>query len=1126
MQETFQSPANLADLLPPVAIAAAACYHRSCQDTTIRKERGAPVHGDATPGHGEEMGRPRDLAASALALAALGAAGCDLCAPPPRSPRLMTPGLSELAQSIDDVRPFRPRLSVPSRWSECGAPAAGGGSAAAADCAGNLAAAAPRRARLAAAGRRIEREAREHPSGPTLHALGLWSLLARQDDGKAQLAVARLEQAVGYLPASGELWSDLAAAHYVLAQRSGHSEELVRSLAASDRALRAAPRLQAALFNRALALEGLFLRREAADAWRRYLESDDTSGWAAEAAARLEALRPSRPLQALSLSRRLAVAPPPSLRELVAAALGDPMDALLSAELRWSDGLIPHRGAVLVPGVGGAVARALQLRCGDRMVEEELAAWVKVRGGGPSDPRRALLEAGYEDFRTARALYATLDTTRARTMFERAARALRLGGSPLHLWASYYAAVCRYWQRDLAPAAESFAALREASQRRGYPILGGYAAWMAGLIALSESDFDRGADNYREALAVFDHAGLAQEAAFLRTLLSQLLRMRNDPRSAWDHLYSALAGADLMRNERWRQSLYDEAATSIRTLGEPEAALYFQERALGSALASGQPVVISEGYALHALALERLGRTATAAADVALARRWLAKITDAPTLLGSEVNVLISEARVGGRAHPAESVTRLTAAIAAQGDGVTDRIPELELERARLLRFLGEERQAEEALSLAIAAIETGSRRLDSERERSAYAASVREVFDEMIRLQLAARKDPRAALIFAERAMLHEFLTARVTRGRHASANGLAAQQARLGGRQAVLVYRVLDDRLLLWLIGGDRLIFREQPMAAQDLGRLIESFRRSLEEPIAQSAVSDWSGRLSTLLITPVAHGLQGIEQLWIVPDGPLFELPFGALVDPASGNLLVQRFVVVKALTAGLEIEAAAVPSRRRFSPATVLAVGDPQFDGTRFPRLSRLSQARGEALAVAAEYPAAKLLLGDTATRSAFLVELARRDVLHFAGHALPNRENTDLSMLVLASRGSGDEGVVYGKDIEGLALDRLRLVVLAACETSRTAGAAAGLSGLARPFLAAGVPAVIGSLWQVDDRETARFFAAFHHILRGGAADPFTALQRTQRLAFSDRSAARVNDAWAAFEALAASPVLE
>jgi CHAT domain-containing protein len=1085
--------------------------------------------------HEEGMGRAREVVAGLVAAALLG--GLNGQVPDPAALGLRPATLRQLVRALEGERLLAPRLAAQRSWSRCGAFPSQAEAAGEGTCGSGFS---PSR-EIREIGRQIETEASERPDGETLHALGLWRLLSASRVEDADLAVSILRQAAGYLPAGGEVWNDLAAAYFVRGRRWARPEDLVRSLAACDRALEVAPGLRAALFNRALALAALHLRGEAARAFERFLAAGDSRQWNTEARARLEALvLPERP-RALSLSQRLAEAVPSastasvlSKAEIEEAVAVDPVDAFRFVELNLlGDGGSARSGEArsgeALSGeenlrLARLASAALRERFADRLLADEVTAWEQVMRGAPGDPRRRSLAAGYADFRLGASLYETLDTARARERFSAAARELGRGGSPLRLWAVYWRAVCDYWNGDAAGAETKLGAL-QASAARESLILDGYSALMLGLIAADRSDFDRALEQYRRAVASFERAGAGEAADFSRTLLAEVFARVNDPQAGWQQLYKALASAPAWRNQRWRHALFDQAADSVRALGEPEAALYFQAASLRAALLSGQAAPISEEYAFRSVALARLGRPARAAADAAAARRWLGKITDVSVRQRGEDSVLVAEAHVAGRERPAAAVDALGKAIEdRRGQGTTALLAELEL--AGLKRM----QEAEGALLGAVEAIEAGSLGLGAEQRRSAYFAIVREVFDEMIRFELDVRHDERAALVFADRARVHEFLTARVNRGRHPTPAGLDALQARLGPDEGVLVYRVLDDRLLVWLVQREAVVFRPQELPARRLATLVDNLDRSLHDPHGKQvpfgleAVGRWRDALSSWLIAPVADRLAGVGRLWIVPDGPLFQVPFAVLADPSSGRFLGEGRRLAKSLTAGLAEEPFPAGPSREAGPARLLAVGDPDLSTSHVLTLPRLPHAREEASAAAAEYPRSALLVGAAATRAGFLAALDRWEVVHFAGHALLNPEAPDLSMLVLAPGADGkDSGSLYASEIERLALQHTRLVVLSACGGAG-GPRAAGFYGLARPFLAAGVPVVVGSLWQVDDAATAQFFSSFHHSLRAGKGDPLDALQRSQTADLNHgKPTARAVYRWAAFEAYVARP---
>ena len=77
--------------------------------------------------------------------------------------------------------------------------------------------------------------------------------------------------------------------------------------------------------------------------------------------------------------------------------------------------------------------------------------------------------------------------------------------------------------------------------------------------------------------------------------------------------------------------------------------------------------------------------------------------------------------------------------------------------------------------------------------------------------------------------------------------------------------------------------------------------------------------------------------------------------------------------------------------------------------------------------------------------------------------------------------------------------------------------------VARPFLAAGVPTVVASQWDVDDGATARLFVAFHRALIAEAGDAARALRAAQlSLMRGADPALREPAHWGAFVALGAA----
>jgi CHAT domain-containing protein len=105
--------------------------------------------------------------------------------------------------------------------------------------------------------------------------------------------------------------------------------------------------------------------------------------------------------------------------------------------------------------------------------------------------------------------------------------------------------------------------------------------------------------------------------------------------------------------------------------------------------------------------------------------------------------------------------------------------------------------------------------------------------------------------------------------------------------------------------------------------------------------------------------------------------------------------------------------------------------------------------------------------------------------------------------------------LFADEIARAHFDRTRVVVLASCEGA--AGRAVdgeGVLSIARAFFAAGVPAVIASLWPVRD-DTEPFLATFHRELRARRG-PAAALRAAQLKVLEYRGADAPLLEWAGF----------
>jgi CHAT domain-containing protein len=117
-----------------------------------------------------------------------------------------------------------------------------------------------------------------------------------------------------------------------------------------------------------------------------------------------------------------------------------------------------------------------------------------------------------------------------------------------------------------------------------------------------------------------------------------------------------------------------------------------------------------------------------------------------------------------------------------------------------------------------------------------------------------------------------------------------------------------------------------------------------------------------------------------------------------------------------------------------------------------------------------------------------------------------------SQLVLGPATTREGRIWTAREVLAGSLSGLRLAVLASCRSGLgSRNDSEGSTSLARAFLAAGAEQVVGSLWNVEDREAASLLQDFYLALARGKSPP-QALQDAQV-----RALARGEKTWAQFE---------
>ena len=250
----------------------------------------------------------------------------------------------------------------------------------------------------------------------------------------------------------------------------------------------------------------------------------------------------------------------------------------------------------------------------------------------------------------------------------------------------------------------------------------------------------------------------------------------------------------------------------------------------------------------------------------------------------------------------------------------------------------------------------------------------------------------------------------------------------------------------------------------------------------------------RLYSALIAPVARWLPSAPgaRLTIVPHGSLFQLSFGALIDP-RGRYLIERYSPGYA-PGGAALADALTPHADRPPATGALLVADPHRalspNGAVLPQLAGArAEVRLVARTLTADAAADTVLVGETATEEAVRTAAPRARVIHFAVHAFADAGGDRDPFIALASsrgvRGAhAVDGRLTASEIYALPLTA-DLVVLSACRSASGKISSDGIADLSRAFIAAGAPSVVASLWEAADATTAILMKAFYRAYTAG-----------------------------------------
>jgi len=311
------------------------------------------------------------------------------------------------------------------------------------------------------------------------------------------------------------------------------------------------------------------------------------------------------------------------------------------------------------------------------------------------------------------------------------------------------------------------------------------------------------------------------------------------------------------------------------------------------------------------------------------------------------------------------------------------------------------------------------------------------------------------------------------------------------LSPEEALLSFVVYGDRVFGFVLVGDQLVVRPLPCASsrlrEVLGHLIDHVRQR-QTPASRDAWQDDAIELHDAILGPFARelGAPRLQTLFVSPDDFLANVPFALLLEPrpTGRRLVVDRLRIAHLPSVSVYRQLLERPILN--DPPRVLAIADAIY-----PRgMPTLPFAAREAVTVSELFPDSVLLTGATATEAQVIALAPHYNIVHVATHGLLLDRMVRGASSLLVTADAEHDGYLNELEIASLDLSHTYVAVLSACQSAVAAGNISNEPGsLTNAFLSAGVPSVIGSLWQVEDESTTLFMIEFYkRFLELGAAE--------------------------------------
>ncbi|MEM7534828.1 MAG: CHAT domain-containing protein [Chloroflexota bacterium] len=271
-------------------------------------------------------------------------------------------------------------------------------------------------------------------------------------------------------------------------------------------------------------------------------------------------------------------------------------------------------------------------------------------------------------------------------------------------------------------------------------------------------------------------------------------------------------------------------------------------------------------------------------------------------------------------------------------------------------------------------------------------------------------------------------------------------------------------------WMIDHTRVYTSNVTITSDEIHGQVDFLRETITE---RDFDQQTARNLYDQLIRPFKPHLDH-KNLIIIPSGPLHYLPFAALWNGDEERYLIEEHSIIYAPSASV---LRLLQGKREDNPnkGRLLAMGNAD---------NSLQSAEQEVTIIADLFDTTPLTR-TLASESQFYTEAPNADIIHLAVHGRYNAMDPLFTHLQLTDDAIHD-GRLYVHELYNVDLSETNLAVLSACDTSLgVINNGEELISLTRAFIYAGAPAVMTTLWPIDDQASAALMETFYEQMLSG-----------------------------------------